>query len=277
MQTLRAEAEELLDAARAAGVRWIDAARSYGRAEEFLAGWLRSRMIAPGELTISSKWGYSYVGDWRMDAEVHERKQLNVEQLRRQLAETRALLGEHLTLYAIHSATIESGVLDDAEVLGELARLRSDGVQIGLSTSGPAQADTIDRAVESGAFDAVQATWNLYERSAGPALERAHAAGMTVLVKEGVANGRLAADAAPPELRAVAAELGATPDAVALAGIAARAWVDVVLSGAVTPAMLRSNLVAAEIEWSDDLEARLAPLQRAPDQYWAERAALPWS
>ncbi|ADB51374.1 aldo/keto reductase [Conexibacter woesei] len=277
VQTLRAEAEELLDAARAAGVRWIDAARSYGRAEEFLAGWLRSRMIAPGELTISSKWGYSYVGDWRMDAEVHERKQLNVEQLRRQLAETRALLGEHLTLYAIHSATIESGVLDDAEVLGELARLRSDGVQIGLSTSGPAQADTIDRAVESGAFDAVQATWNLYERSAGPALERAHAAGMTVLVKEGVANGRLAADAAPPELRAVAAELGATPDAVALAGIAARAWVDVVLSGAVTPAMLRSNLVAAEIEWSDDLEARLAPLQRAPDQYWAERAALPWS
>lgn len=277
VQTLRAEAEALLDAARAAGVTWIDAARSYGRAEEFLSGWLRSRGIAPGELTISSKWGYSYVGGWRMDAEVHERKQLTAEQLRRQLAETRALLGEHLTLYAIHSATVESGVLDDAEVIGELARLRSNGVQVGLSTSGPAQGETIDRAVARGGFDAVQATWNLFERSAGPALERAKAAGMTVLVKEGVANGRLAADAAPPELRAVADELGRTPDAVALAGIAARPWVDVVLSGAVTPAMLRSNLAAAEIEWSADLEARLAGLERPAEQYWTERAALPWS
>lgn len=277
VQTLRAEAEALLDAARAAGVTWIDAARSYGRAEEFLSGWLRSRGIAPRELTISSKWGYSYVGGWRMDAEVHERKQLTAEQLRRQLAETRALLGEHLTLYAIHSATVESGVLDDAEVIGELARLRSNGVQVGLSTSGPAQGETIDRAVARGGFDAVQATWNLFERSAGPALERAKAAGMTVLVKEGVANGRLAADAAPPELRAVADELGRTPDAVALAGIAARPWVDVVLSGAVTPAMLRSNLAAAEIEWSADLEARLAGLERPAEQYWTERAALPWS
>lgn len=274
---LRTEAETLLDAARAAGVTWFDAARSYGRAEEFLSGWLRSRGIAPGELAISSKWGYAYVGDWRLDAEVHERKDLSAGQLRRQLAQTRALLGDHLTLYAIHSATLESGVLDDADVLGELARLRAEGIETGLSTTGPAQGATIDRAVELGAFDAVQATWNLYERSAGPALERAKAAGMTVLVKEGVANGRLTAHAAPPRLRAVAERIGATPDAVALAAILARPWADVVLSGAVSPAMLRSNLAAQEIAWSEELEAELAPLAREPERYWAERAALPWS
>lgn len=37
---MRARAQELLDYAYAHGVRYFDAARSYGRAEEFLAGWL---------------------------------------------------------------------------------------------------------------------------------------------------------------------------------------------------------------------------------------------
>lgn len=276
VQTLRAEAETLLDAALAAGVGWVDTARSYGRAEEFLAGWLESRQLAPGALTVSSKWGYAYTGEWRMDAEVHERKQLDAAQLRRQLAQTRALLGDRLDLYAIHSATIESGVLEDAEVLDLLAELRAGGVAVGLSTTGPRQAATIDRAVELGRFDAVQATWNLHERSAGEALARAQSAGMTVLVKEGVANGRLTAHAAPPELAAVADDLETTPDAIALAAILARPWVDVVLSGAVSPAMLRSNLAAARIVWDDELEARLAPLTREPETYWRERAALPW-
>lgn len=274
--TLRAEAETLLDAALAAGVGWVDTARSYGRAEEFLAGWLDSRQLAPGALTVSSKWGYAYTGEWRMDAEVHERKQLDAAQLRRQLAQTRALLGDRLSLYAIHSATIESGVLEDAEVLDLLAELRAGGVAVGLSTTGPRQAATIDRAVELGRFDAVQATWNLHERSAGEALARAQAAGLTVLVKEGVANGRLTAHAAPPQLTAVAHDLDTTPDAVALAAILARPWVDVVLSGAVSPAMLRSNLAAATIAWSDELEERLAPLARDAETYWRERAALPW-
>lgn len=274
---LRAEAEELLDAAWATGVRWFDVARSYGRAEEFLAGWLRSRDVAPGTVTVSSKWGYAYVGGWRLDAEVHERKELTAAQLRRQLAETEALLGDWLDLYAIHSATVESGVLDDPEVLGLLERLRGAGVRVGLSTTGPHQSDTIDRAVQSGRFDAVQSTWNLFERSAGPALQRASAAGMTVLVKEGVANGRLAGAAAPPELAEAAGERGVGADALALAAISARPWVDVVLSGAVTTAMLQSNLTAREIAWDDALEQRLAGLERPVADYWRERAALPWS
>ncbi|MDO8210886.1 aldo/keto reductase [Conexibacter sp. CPCC 206217] len=276
VETLRAEAHTVLDAARDAGVGWIDTARSYGRAEEFLGDWLHEREITPDALTISSKWGYAYVGQWRMDAEVHERKQLDANQLRRQLAQTRSLLGDQLDVYAIHSATIESGVLEDAEVLGLLAELRRSGVRVGLSTTGPAQAATIDRAVELERFDVVQATWNLYERSAGDALARAKEAGLTVMVKEGVANGRLTAHAAPPELAAAAQELDTTPDAIALAAILARPWVDVVLSGAVTPAMLRSNLAATDVVWTDALEGRLAPLARDPETYWGERSALPW-
>ena len=58
---------KVLDAALHAGVRHIDVARSYGRAEEFLSSWLRTRSIEPGALTVSSKWGYTYTADWRID------------------------------------------------------------------------------------------------------------------------------------------------------------------------------------------------------------------
>ena len=36
-----------------------------------------------------------------------------------------------------------------------------------------------------------QATFNLLDQSAGPALQRAHEAGLFVIIKEAVANGRL--------------------------------------------------------------------------------------
>ncbi|MGZ4229706.1 MAG: aldo/keto reductase, partial [Solirubrobacteraceae bacterium] len=83
---------EVLDAAYAAGVRHFDAARSYGRAEEFLGQWLRSRSIEPGAVTISSKWGYTYTADWQVDADPPEVKDLSADTLRRQLAETREQL-----------------------------------------------------------------------------------------------------------------------------------------------------------------------------------------
>ena len=142
---LRARTHEVLDHAYARGVRYFDAARSYGLAEEFLGGWLRSR--SPAGVTVASKWGYTYTANWLIDVAAHEVKDLTAATLRRQLAETREHLGEWLQLYQIHSATIESGVLEDGEVLGELAALREAGVAIGLTATGAGQAATIDRAV----------------------------------------------------------------------------------------------------------------------------------
>ncbi|GGO82208.1 aldo/keto reductase [Nonomuraea cavernae] len=273
---LRVRSWAVLDAAWAAGVRYFDVARSYGRAEEFLAGWLRERAIAPGAVTVGSKWGYAYVGGWRTDADVHEVKELSAGRFRRQLGESRDLLGEHLSLYQIHSATLESGVLDDEDVLAELRELRAAGVAVGLSTTGPRQAGTIDRALELGLFDTVQATWNLLERSAGPALARAHGSGLGVIVKEGVANGRLTARAAPRVLAAVARERGLTPDALALAAILARPWAGVVLSGAASVEQLHSNLTATGVGWDAELDERLAVLAEEPETYWATRGSLKW-
>jgi aryl-alcohol dehydrogenase-like predicted oxidoreductase len=74
-----------------------------------------------------------------------------------------------------------------------LARLREEGVAIGLSVTGPGQAETILRALTHDVFDVVQATWTLIERSAGDALAEAYEAGLGVIVKEALANGRLGA------------------------------------------------------------------------------------
>ena len=152
VERMKRAAHDVLDAAYDEGVRAFDAARSYGRAEAFLAAWLDLRGLAPGDVQVSSKWGYTYTAGWRVDAEEHEVKDLTAAQLRRQWRETSALLGDHVRLYQIHSATIESGVLEDREVHAELAALRESGVRVGLTVTGPRQAATIERAVATGAL-----------------------------------------------------------------------------------------------------------------------------
>ncbi|MDI1462527.1 aldo/keto reductase [Catellatospora sp. KI3] len=271
---------ELLDAAYAAGVRYVDTARSYGRAEEFLAAWLRER--TPSDVVVGSKWGYTYTAGWRTDAAVHETKDHSLATFTRQLAETRQLLGDRLDLYQIHSLTPDSPALADAALHRALADLRDSGVTVGFSTSGPRQADTVDAALEIEVggrplFGSVQSTWNPLEPSAGPALARARSRGCRVIVKEAMANGRLAAAAAPEAVAAVASGSDSTPDAVALAAALAQPWADVVLSGAATVAQLRSNLAARTLTPATTELAALSELAEPPAAYWHHRAALPWA
>jgi aryl-alcohol dehydrogenase-like predicted oxidoreductase len=202
---------------------------------------------------------------------VHEVKDHSSGALDRQWPESAALLGPWLRLYQVHSATPDSGVLDDRAVHRRLADL---GLPVGLSLSGPHQADTLRRAlgVEVDGrplFAAVQATWNLLEPSAAPALAEAKAAGWTVVVKEALANGRLASG---PE----AGALGERPDAVALACALAQPWADVVLSGAASVDQLVANVGAREFVGSVDPD-RYAHLVSDPARYWSSRAAMPWT
>jgi aryl-alcohol dehydrogenase-like predicted oxidoreductase len=310
---MRQRTFSVLDAAYAAGVRYVDAARSYGRAEEFLAGWLADRGHA--DVVVGSKWGYRYTGGWRLDAEHQEVKEHSLAMFTRQLAETRALLRGRLALYQVHSLTPDSGLLGDRALLAALARLRAEGVLIGLSTSGPGQADTLRRALAAQVdgqplFSEAEVTWNLLEPSVAPAASEAAAAGLTILVKEVLANGRLAlagdaprgegpagdaprgagpdgdgpgadgpgGDAPrgdgpgpPAPLAELAASRNVTADAVAIAAALAQPWADVVLSGAVTVQQLQANVAALAV-------GEVPPLNLAepPAAYWAERAARPW-
>ncbi|MFI1210778.1 aldo/keto reductase [Streptomyces sp. NPDC020802] len=280
VESLRARTHELLDAAYAQGVRYFDAARSYGRSEEFLAGWLHAR---PGitDVVVGSKWGYTYTAGWRTDAEAHEIKDHGLATYRRQRAESAELLGERLDLYQIHSVTPDSPALTDKELHAELAEAAARGLTVGFSTSGPAQADAIRTALAvtvdgEPLFRTVQATYNVLETSAGPALAEAHDAGLTVIVKEGMANGRLADPHAPAAVRAVAQEAGLGSDAVALAYVLRQPWAGVVLSGAATAVQLASNLHAAVVDLDEEQTAGLAALAEEPVAYWAHRGQLPW-
>ncbi|HEX6361169.1 aldo/keto reductase [Actinophytocola sp.] len=271
VEDMRAASWAVLDAAYEAGVRWVDVARSYGLAEEFLAGWLDSRV--PAGVTVSSKWGYAYVGGWRLDAAVHEEKSHTLDRFRAQWAESTALLGDRLALYQVHSLTPDSPLFDDLALQDALAALP---VRVGFSTSGPAQADVVRRALALErhgvrVFSAVQSTWNVLEPSVGPALAEAHTEGAHVLVKEAMANGRLALD--PPEpVAALAKSLDVGPDAVALAAALAQPWVDIVLSGAAGTQQLAGNLAALTVGDVD-----LPNLAEPPADYWRHRSSLAWA
>jgi len=289
VEQLEAHAHRVLDAAWDAGLRYFDVARSYGRGEAFLGRWLRRRAIDPEAVVVGSKWGYTYTADWQVDADVHEVKDHARATFERQWPATRAALGDQLDLYQIHSATLETGVLDDADVHAALADLKADGVAVGLTLSGPRQAVTLEQALDvtvdgTPLFDAVQATWNVLERSAGPALAAAHHDGRGVIVKEALANGRLTPRNDEPAfadqhalLHDQARRLGTTVDALALAAVLHQPWADVVLSGAARIEHLHANVAALDVDFDDEAADALAALAEAPAAYWQTRDELAWT
>jgi len=282
IRAMRRRCHALLDGARAAGVSYVDTARSYGLAEQFVSAWCDERRLPAGAVTVGSKWGYVYTGAWQRNAPVHEVKRLTLDTLRRQAVESCVILGPRLALYQIHSATLESGVLDDCAVLTELARLRGKGLCVGLTVTGPQQAATIRRALAVridgvALFQTVQATWNLFEPSAGEALAEASAAGYGVIVKEVLANGRLTDRFGGPaldRLRSQAKALATSVETLAVAAALAQPWADVVLSGAVTVEQLEAHLAAPFVsKGSEPFEIVAEPA----DTYWRTRNAMRWT
>lgn len=283
---MEARTHHVLDAAWEMGIRYFDAARSYGRAEAFLGSWLTSRQIPVDDVMIGSKWGYTYTADWQIEADAHEIKEHSLPVLERQIRESRERLGDYLDLYQIHSATLDSGVLANGAVLAKLAELKQAGLKIGLSLSGSKQSETLKRAldvqIEDGTllFDSVQATWNILEQSAGEALNAAHQAGLGVIVKEALANGRLtprSTDSHIPLLQQIANEKNTTIDALALAAVLAQPWVDIVLSGAAAIDHVQSNGTAVSVNFDEETAHQLQAIQESPEVYWQTRSELAWN
>lgn len=287
--TMREHAHRVLDVAWESGIRYLDAARSYGRAEEFLASWIKSRKLGTAPI-VGSKWGYTYTADWQVQAEQHEVKDHSLRNLNRQYGESLSTIGQWLRLYQIHSATIASGVLNKPDVLDRLAAIKQEtGIRIGLTLSGPDSATVLVRAngVERNGkplFDVVQATWNLLEPSLAALLFQARQSGMGVIVKEALANGRLTDRNDDPAfagkrfiLEREASRLGCTIDQLALAAVLDRPWVDCVLSGASTSEQLRSNARAVCVTLDTEARENLRWLAEPVAQYWETRSRLPWN
>lgn len=270
---------------------WLDCARSYGLSEKFVGEYLRGRKIAPDAVYVSSKWGYTYVADWNVklgEGEPHEVKNHSAENFLKQVKETSEFLGEYVNLYQIHSATFESGVLTDKKAHEALSKCKDErGWAIGLSVSSPKQSDILRESMkiksttkpDNQLFDSVQCTFNLLEQRPGQALKEAHSSGMDIIIKEGLANGRVLRH---PTVQKYARQLSCEPDQLALAFILAQPFEPRVLSGAVTPEQLESNLKAQKV--SEMLKENPSLLEEIAkkcvmdsEEYWAERSALAWN
>ncbi|BDC97887.1 aldo/keto reductase [Persicobacter psychrovividus] len=287
-EAMKTQAQQMMDLAYRSGIRYFDTARSYGKGELFLAEWVKRQPYT--DLCVGSKWGYTYVADWKIDVEAHEVKDHSLENLLRQWEISKENFGDQLNLYQVHSATLESGILENTEVHQALFELKKNhGILLGLSLSGPQQGEVLARAMEvksvSGAplFDVVQATWNIYEQSAGVQLQRAHQAGMGIIIKEVFANGRLTDKDLKPlrgkgsPLVAIAEKYRVGIDVLAMAVVLAQPWADVALSGAITEDQLKSNLQASSLELTaEELECCLA-LAENPEDYWQFRKSLRWN
>lgn len=279
----------ILDNARELGIRYFDAAQSYGRAEEFLGSWLKKHHIEKEEVVAGSKWGYTYTAGWNVQAAVHEVKEHSLALLQQQWQHSKEYLSPYLRLYQIHSATLESGVLDNVKVLTALSKMKEEGIIVGISSSGTNQQEVIRKAAAIHVdgvrlFDSIQATWNLLDTSAGQALKEAHESGMGIIVKEALANGRLTnrnTEASFSKklqfLQYKAMRLNTTVDALALAAVLAQPWADIVLSGASTVTQLYSNVRALEVKWNEELNIQLHFLQEPAMEYWENRKNLSWN
>jgi aryl-alcohol dehydrogenase-like predicted oxidoreductase len=153
-------------------------------------------------------------------------------------------------------------------------------------------------------FDSVQATWNLLERGAESALQDAHDAGMKVVVKESLANGRLTGEggsgkgdarsgmqkegsakrgnddvfSAPvARIRDLAESRGTAVEMLALAAALARPWAAVVLTGAATVGQIESNVAALELAYDAELEEQLRSASISSAEYWRARSSFSWN
>jgi len=286
---LEEHVHSMLNAAWDSGIRYFDTARSYGLGEDFLGSWLNTKSFQKEQVAIGSKWGYTYTANWQVKAEKHEVKDHTLPVFLRQWKETQSNLGEYLGLYHIHSATLESGILDREDALDEMAKHRDQGFYMGLSLSGPGQAATLEKALgieRNGIplFSSVQATWNILEPSIGPLLQDAHYAGMGVIIKEALANGRLTSRNTNPAfaekkqlIKQEADVLETSPEALALAVVLAQPWVDVVLSGATALDQLEDNLSAFQVPVEQIDNSVLRNLSETSEFYWTTRSELNWN
>ena len=288
VEAMMRRTHRLLDLAYQKGIRYFDTARSYGKAENFLQKWLDTHQPAADALHVGSKWGYTYTADWQVVAQVHEVKNHTIEVLQEQWKASKTLQ-PYLKLYQIHSATFESGVLENSAVLNELAKLKAAGVLIGLSVSGAQQAEVIEAALMIRVdgvylFDAVQATYNILESSTAYALEQAAESGMGVIIKEALANGRLTPrnqnatfESQKQALEELAKKYAVDIDAIALAYVLGRPWAHLVLSGAATGRHLLSNLDALSFQLEDAEIEHLASFAEPAKLYWQKRSDLKWN
>ncbi|MFT5765074.1 MAG: aryl-alcohol dehydrogenase-like predicted oxidoreductase, partial [Saprospiraceae bacterium] len=238
---------------------------------------------------IATKWGYTYVADFNPDAAQHEVKEHSVEKLNGQWEQS-IKLRPNLSTYQIHSATLETGVLENKAVLNRLAELKQEhGLKMGISTTGDNQVEVLKKALAVKAnglelFDAFQVTYNILDQSLAEVMPLLDSLGKRVIIKEALANGRLFPNDNYPHYSALYVLLKRLSEKyrVGIDAIGLRFCIDsihpfMVLSGASVLPHLSDNLKAMNFQLEADEVQQLKSFGVKPVDYWQERKKLGWN
>lgn len=269
-----------------AGIRYFDTAPGYGIAEEILGEWVSDQNDPTIE--VATKWGYTYTADFKPDAKTHEVKDHSWTKLNEQWANSKKLL-PYLTTYQVHSATFESGILQNRKVLEQLAEIKQDyNLRIGITTSGANQNEVVLAALEimvqdKGLFDTFQVTYNIFDQRLSEIMPLFAASKLRLVVKEAMANGRVFRNVNFPhyDLNYNLCEKLAQKYEVGVDAIALRFVIDsiapyIVLSGANDILQLDQNLKAESFQLTAEELEQLSSLQVNTIDYWTERKNLVW-
>ncbi|NIJ46349.1 aryl-alcohol dehydrogenase-like predicted oxidoreductase [Wenyingzhuangia heitensis] len=278
--SFKKNAFDMLDTAYSINIHYFDTAPSYGKGEEFLKEWQNKNNHT--NTVLATKWGYTYVANWELGYKgAHEIKEHSIEKLIEQW-ETSKVMIPALKVYQIHSATLESGVLENNKVLKKLSEIKKEtGLQIGLTTSGPNQEIVLKEAASikinnQFLFDVFQVTYNVFEQSTFNTLVDLIRKGKNIVIKEGIANGRIFKNT-PTLLTDLALKHNVGIDAIALRFIIDSLQPYIVLSGAFTKHQLQENLKCLTIKLTSDELKTLSTLETKKETYWSERKELSWN
>lgn len=287
LEAFRLNGLNMLDAAYDQGIRYFDTAPGYGLAEQLLIDWLQGKHDPAIEL--ATKWGYTYVANFDPHAPQHEIKEHSLNKLNEQWEQSKSLFPFFRT-YQIHSATFETGVLENEAVLNRLAELKQEhNLLIGITTSGSNQVQVINHALGvevSGKplFDAFQVTYNIFDQSLAQIVQELSNQDKRVIIKEALANGRTFPNTAYPhyskayqQLQSLANKYQTGIDAIALRFCIDSIHPFKVLSGAAHQSHLLANMEATQFELTKNEIGLLKELAVDPGQYWQERKQLGWN
>ncbi len=278
---------EMLDTAYDQGIRYFDTAPGYGMAEQLLIDWIAQKDDA--SIEVATKWGYTYVANFDPTAKQHEVKEHSLEKLNEQWEQSKTLL-PLLTTYQIHSATFETGVLENENILHRLAEFKNKhGILMGLSTTGANQVEVINRALDvevdgNSLFDVFQVTYNIFDQSLADISDQFSNQNKRLVIKEALANGRVFPNEKYSHyartfkiLNDLAEKYGVGVDAIALRFCIDSIPVFKVLSGAANEQHLSDNLKATQFELDENDVEILKELKVSPENYWNERKLLGWN
>ncbi len=287
LDTFKAEGIEVLEIAYKKGIRYYDTAPGYGLAQQLLIDWVNTKNDPTIE--IATKWGYVYTANFDPNASIHEVKDHSLEQLIKQWEVSKELL-PNLSTLQIHSATFDTGILENEAVLQKLAEIKTKyNLRIGITTSGDNQVDVLKKSLEINVdnqplFEVFQVTYNILEQSLSSITHLLKKNQNRIVIKEGLANGRLLPNSNYPfyqqlyaTLNQIATKYKVEADAVALRFCIQTIEPFMVLSGASNASQVNKNWMTNNFELTDNELKQLQSFRINPKEYWFERKQLKWN